>query len=79
MEQIETTALGQVGPPDSCHSCSRYHRTCGESSPPSVVPVPVYEIDDGSRSRACMRKILISCILVLLILILVVVILRSIF
>ena len=78
MEQIETAALGQVGPPDSCHSCSQRH-TCGESSPPSVVPVPVYEIDDGSRSRACMRKILISCILVLLILILVVVILRSIF
>ena len=78
MEQIETTALGQVGPPDSCHSCSHRH-TCGESSPPSVVPVPVYEIDDGSRSRACMRKILISCILVLLILILVMVILRSIF
>ena len=82
MEQIETAALGQLSPPDSCHSCSRRH-TCDESSPPSVarvpVEVPVWEIDDGTHSRTYMRKILISCIMILLILILVVVILRSIF
>ena len=80
MERGEAISLGPVGP-DSCRSCSQRH-TCGESSPPSVVPVPVevpvWEID-GSHSRTCMRKILISAIMVLLILILVVIILRSIF
>ena len=78
----ETISLGPVGP-DSCRHHSRHH-TCGHSTPPSVtvpvpVEVPVWEIDNGSHSRTCMRKILISAIMVLLILILVVVILRSIF
>ena len=80
--ESEAISLGPVGP-DSCRSCSRFH-TCGvSSSPPSPVPVPVeipvWEIDNGTHSRTCMRKILISAIMVLLVLILVVVILRSIF
>ena len=76
MEQIEAISLGHMGP-DSCLSCSQRH-TCGESSPPSVVatPVDVWKIYE-SHSGTCMRKILISAILVLLVLILVVVILRS--
>ena len=64
----------QVGP-KSCHSCDRRH-ICDRSTP-SVVPV--FEIDDGSHSRSCMKKFLISCILALLVLILLVIILRSIF
>ena len=74
MEQIEATPAGQVGP-ESCHSCDRRH-ICGQPTP-SVVPV--FEIDDGSHSRSCMKKFLISCILALLVLILLVIILRSIF
>ena len=41
--------------------------------------VPVYEIDDGESSRSCMRKLLISIIMILIICILLVIILRSIF
>ena len=46
---------------------------------PVPVEVPVYEIDNGTHSRTCMRKVLIGCIVILLFLILVVIILRSIF
>ena len=82
----ETISLGQLSP-DSCQSCSKH--TCGASdsplasSPrrgvPAPVEVPVYEIDNGTHSRTCMKKILIGCIVILLFLILVVIILRSIF
>ena len=82
----ETISLGQLSP-DSCQSCSKH--TCGvadsplASSPRRSVPVihevPVYEIDNGTHSRTCMRKILIASIVILLCLILVVIILRSIF
>ena len=41
--------------------------------------VPVYEIDNGEESRACIRKGLIIIIMVLIICILLVIILRSIF
>ena len=78
MERGEAISLGPVSP-NSCHSCSQGH-TCGESSPPSVaVPVDVWEIDNGDHSKTCMRKILISAIVVLLVLILVIIIIRSIF
>ena len=85
--ESETISLGQLSP-DRCHSCSHNH-TCGlsdsplASSPrrgvPAPVEVPVYEIDNGTHSRTCMKKILIGCIVILLFLILVVIILRSIF
>ena len=41
--------------------------------------VPIYEIDSGERSRACVRRGLIITIIVLSICILLVIILRSIF
>ena len=41
--------------------------------------VPIYEIDNGERSRACVRRGLIITIIVLSICILLVIILRSIF
>ena len=41
--------------------------------------VPVYEIDNGEASRSCIRKGLISIIMILIICILLVIILRSIF
>ena len=41
--------------------------------------VPVYQIDDGAHGRTCMRKVLITLIIILSILILLVIILRSIF
>ena len=41
--------------------------------------VPVYEIDNGEASRSCIRKGLISIIMILIICILLVIILRSVF
>ena len=84
----ETVALGPLAP-DQCPSCTRTHRCVGRSSPvaqstPRQVPqvvqqIPVYELDNGEGSRACIRKGLIITIMVLIICILLVIILRSIF
>ena len=91
----ETVALGQLAPDQcpSCtrtHTCvGRSSPVAGESLPvaqstlrqvPQVVQqIPVYELDNGEGSRACIRKGLIITIMVLIICILLVIILRSIF
>ena len=48
-------------------------------APQVVHQIPVYELDNGEESRACIRKGLIITIMVLIICILLVIILRSIF
>ena len=78
----------------SAHTCGRAESPLAGSSPivsssslansshrgvPVLHEVPVYEIDDGESSRSCMRKLLISIIMILIICILLVIILRSIF
>ena len=48
-------------------------------APQVLHEIPVYELDNGEESRACIRKGLIIIIMVLIICILLVIILRSIF
>ena len=77
------------------HTCGRADSPVAESSPVDgslplaqstlrhgaqvLHEVPVYEIDNGEASRSCIRKGLISIIMILIICILLVIILRSIF
>ena len=91
----ETVALGPLAPDQcpsctSTHRCvGRSSPVAGESLPvaqstlrqvPQVVQqIPVYELDNGEGSRACIRRGLIITIMVLIICILLVIILRSIF
>ena len=91
----ETVALGQLAPDQcpsctSTHTCvGRSSPVAEESLPiaqstlrqvPQVVQqIPVYELDNGEGSRACIRRVLIITIMVLIICILLVIILRSIF
>ena len=91
----ETVALGPLAPDQcpsctSTHRCvGRSSPVAGESLPvaqstlrqvPQVVQqIPVYELDNGEGSRACIRRVLIITIMVLIICILLVIILRSIF
>ena len=79
----------------SPHTCGGLESPLAESSPNASVhfadhphhqarvllrqEVPVYQIDDGAHGGTCMRKVLITLIIILSILILLVIILRSIF
>ena len=73
------TCVGRSSPVAEDSADTPLAQSTLRQAPQVLHQIPVYEIDNGEGSRACIRKGLIITIIVLIICILLVIILRSIF
>ena len=73
------TCVGRSSPVAEDSADTPLAQSTLRQAPQVLHQIPVYEIDNGEGSRACIRKGLIITIMVLIICILLVIILRSIF
>ena len=73
------TCVGRSSPVAEDSADTPLAQSTLRQAPQVLHQIPVYEIDNGEGSRACIRKGLIITIIVLSICILLVIILRSIF